>query len=191
MKKKRVARNRRKVKKPSAGVVRLELSRGLAKLRAQLKLSLSGLPRTSSIVKVTSGQERLRKEVRKLQAEFNLYLSRQKARPASVSGGFETEFRTVENEKRLLLNRIRELEASRLERAETLVTLKRGSSSHETALEARVRDLERRLKTAEENYLKEKEILEHKIKTAQAESEKFRLELSVRAMFDKPGEDRK
>ncbi len=183
-------RNRRKAKKPSAGAVRLELSKGLAKIRAQLKVSLSGIPGKSSLAKLSTGQERLRREVRKLQAEFNLYLSRQSLRKAST-GGLEAEFKVLENEKRLLLKRIQELETSRLEKTETLAVLKRGSSSHETALEAHVRDLERRLQASEDNYLKEKQILEYKIKTAQAEAEKFRLELSVRTMFDKREEGKK
>ena len=45
--------------------------------------------------------------------------------------------------------------------------------------------LERRLQAAEENYIKEKQILEYKVKSAQAETDKYRLELSVKTMFDK------
>jgi len=183
---KKIIKNRRKSSAPVGQIIslRVEMRRGFSRLLILLK-RLIAATRKAKEKKPNTVPKWFLREIKSLRAELRYTIGSQKTGLILPLIRLERMIRTNTGENKALLRKIAFLESSGSFSRETPESAARQGFSQGPGLEGRIRMLERRLQAAEENYIKEKQILEYKVKSAQAETDKYRLELSVKTMFDK------
>ena len=131
----------------------------------------------------------LKVELNKL-AEKNNFQVEQVKREMNLSNKIFVD--NLQLEKKALSEKVRFLETENIKLREDYFIredkLKKEMEYRSAEGESIRKDLERKVKSAEEFLQKERQLMEHNLKSAQAEADKYRMELSIRNIFDKGSE---